>query len=250
MKLSHPLSIKLLFWLITLFIITSCSFTGDASSDAPATQVYNLSPIPLLPTSAVQPSETSTVAGFESPPAPAEILYVKTETDNVNLRSNPGRLFDVIRVMLRGSRMEYLGALPNGQWLKVRTGEGVIGWVLTELVEANFEPIYPYAVPDNVLLITGTVLDANNNPITGVGISISKDEQSDNTLTVEDGIYYLYVPATLSGNWSLKQETISCNSNIMNENCKCIVEGCGVFEPTEYLLRLPLSLTLYDFKMK
>lgn len=250
MKLSNRFLIKLLLWLITLFCVTSCRFVGDSSPDTPATQVYNLSPIPLLPTSAAQPSETSTVAGSASPTALVEILYVKTETDNVNLRSNPGRLFDVIRVMLRGSRMEYLGALPNGQWLKVRTGEGVIGWVLTELVVADFEPTYPYAVPDNVLLITGTVLDANNNPITGVGISISKDEQSDNTFSVQDGTYYLYVPATLSGNWSLKQEIISCDSNIMNENCKCVVEGCGVFEPTEYLLRFPISLTLYDFKMK
>lgn len=246
----HHRSIKLLFGFITLFVVLSCRFVGNASPDTAATEVYNLSPIPLLPTSAVQPSETPTAENVASPTAPADTLFVKTTTDNVNVRANPGRLFDVIRVMLRGSRMEYLGALPNGQWLKVRTGEGVIGWVLTELVEADFEPIFPYAVPDNVLLITGTVLDASNNPVTGIGISISKDEQSDNTLTVKDGLYYLYLPTTLNGTWSLKQVSVSCDSNIMNENCICKVAGCGVFEPNEYLLNFPISLTLYDFRMK
>jgi uncharacterized protein YraI len=250
MNPSHRLFIKLLFGFITLFVVLSCSFVGDASPDITATEVYSLSPIPLLPTSAVHPSETPMVTGVASPTIPAETLYVKTKMDNVNVRANPGRLFDVIRVMLRGSRMEYLGALPNGQWLKVRTGEGVIGWVLTELVEADFEPILPYVVPDNIILITGTVLDASNNPITGIGISISKDEQSDNTLTVKDGIYYLYLPTTLNGTWSLKQVSISCGSNIMNENCACKVEGCGIFEPNDYLLSFPISLTLYDFKMK
>ena len=245
MRLSHCLLIG-----IFAIIVSSCNMAGNASPASVPTEMYNLSPIPLLPTSAVQISETPTISGVASPTMHAETLYVKTKTDNVNLRVNPGRLFDVVRVMVRGSRMEYLGALPNGQWLKVRTGEGVIGWVLTELVEADFEPILPYVVPDNVLLITGTVLDANNIPITGIGISISQDEQSDNTLTVKDGIYYLYLPTTLNGTWSLKQVSISCESNIMNENCTCITAGCGIFEPNEYLLKFPTSSTLYDFRMK
>ncbi|MFM8427752.1 MAG: SH3 domain-containing protein, partial [Chloroflexota bacterium] len=67
------------------------------------------------------PQSAATVEISTSTPMSANKLYVKTIADNVNLRVNPGRLFQVSRILTRGSRVEFLGIVPNGQWLKVRT---------------------------------------------------------------------------------------------------------------------------------
>lgn len=252
MKQINNISIRLLFAFFLIFFASACGLLETSDIDALSTVVAKTMTAVALATTDTPSFSVSTSVTEISTSTPTSIgaLYVKTTADNVNLRVNPGRLFQVSRVLTRGSRMEYLGILPNGQWLKVRTGEGVVGWILKELVEADFELVGPLAVPDNVVLITGTVLDATNNPVTGVEISISKDEQSDRTLTSKEGTYYLYLPTTLSGVWSLKQTAISCESNLMGSDCKCLNSSCGAFDPIEYRLQFPLEPGLYDFVVR
>ena len=252
MKQNNYISMRLLLGLLFVFFVSACGLFGTSDIDTLSTVVAKTMTAVALASMDTPVIPVSTVITEVSTPtlASTNILYVKTTADNVNLRVNPGRLFQVSRVLTRGSRMEYLGILPNGQWLKVRTGEGIVGWVLKELVEADFELVGPLAVPDNVVLITGTVLDTNNNPVNGIEISISKDEQGDRTLTSKEGTYYLYLPTTLSGVWSLKQTAISCESNLMGSDCKCLNSSCGAFDPIEYRLQFPLAPGLYDFVVK
>ncbi len=48
---------------------------------------------------------------------------------NVNLRTNPGTLFTVSRVMPQNTRLRLLGQAPGGEWLSVMNDEGIAGWV-------------------------------------------------------------------------------------------------------------------------
>lgn len=252
MKRSDRQNTGLFFSIFLLFFLTACGLLGTGDIDALSTVVAKTMTAVAQLSTATADTANST-PGAEIPtltPGSTDQLFVKTTADNVNLREAPGRLFQVSRVLTRGSRVEFLGILPNGQWLKVRTGEGVIGWVLKELVESDFNPNGPQAVPDNVVLITGIVLDANNTPVTGVEMSIFKDEQKDTTLTINDGRYYLYLPTSLNGVWSLKRTGLSCESSIMGPNCQCLLEDCGTFEPLEYRLQFPLEPALYDFVVR
>ncbi|MFN8398622.1 MAG: SH3 domain-containing protein [Anaerolineales bacterium] len=242
---------RLIFGLFLVFFVPACGLFGTSDIDTLSTVVAKtMTAVALSSPSASSSPEITAIPATPTDSVSTDKLYVKTTADNVNLRVSPGRLFQVSRILTRGSRVEYLGILPNGQWLKVRTGEGVVGWILKELVEADFELVDPLAIPDNVILITGTVLDGNNNPVNGIEISISRDEQSDSTLTIKEGAYYLYLPTTLSGVWSLKQTAISCESNLMGPDCKCLNSGCGTFDPIEYRLQFPLNPGLYDFVVK
>lgn len=249
MKLCDRQHMRLFFGISLLLFLTACGLLGTSDIDTLSTVVAETMTA-VAQSSTSTPYMTNNAPTVEAPistPGSSDTLYVKTIADNVNLRVNPGRLFQVSRILTRGSRVEFLGILPNGQWLKVRTGEGVIGWILKDLVEADFDQVGPQAVPDNVVLITGTVLDANHAPVPGVEISIFKDEQRDTTLTINDGRYYLYLPSTLNGVWSLKQTGLSCESSVMGPNCHCLLADCGTFEPLEYRLQFPLEPMLYDF---
>ena len=252
MKLCDQQRTKLLLIISSLFLLTACGLLGTSDVDTLSTVVAKtMTAVAQLPTLTPSvPQSAATVEISTSTPMSANKLYVKTIADNVNLRVNPGRLFQVSRILTRGSRVEFLGILPNGQWLKVRTGEGVVGWILKDLVETEFNPAGPQAVPDDVILFTGVVMDANNNPVNGVEVSLFKDEQKDNTLTGTDGRYYLYLPTTLNGVWSLKQTAVSCESSLMGPNCQCLLPGCGTYEPLEYRLQFPLEPGLYDFVVK
>ena len=251
MKFNNYPYMRLVFGLFLVFFVAACGLFGTSDIDTLSTVVAKtMTAVALSSPSAPSSPETTAIPATPTDSVSTDKLYVKTTADNVNLRVSPGRLFQVSRILTRGSRVEYLGILPNGQWLKVRTGEGVVGWILKELVEADFELVGPLAIPDNVILITGTVLDGNNNPVNGIEISISRDEQSDSTLTVKEGAYYLYLPTTLSGVWSLKQTAVSCESNLMGPDCKCLNSSCGTFDPIEYRLQFPLNPGLYDFVVK
>lgn len=54
-----------------------------------------------------------------------------TMVDDLNLRSGPGVMNDVLAVLPRGHSVEVLGEARNGStpWLHVRTGSGMTGWV-------------------------------------------------------------------------------------------------------------------------
>ncbi|HNO95516.1 MAG TPA: SH3 domain-containing protein, partial [Anaerolineales bacterium] len=135
MKRINNISIWLLFAFFLIFFASACGLLETSDIDTLSTVVAKTMTAVALATTDTPSFSVSTSVTEISTSTPTSIgaLYVKTTADNVNLRVNPGRLFQVSRVLTRGSRMEYLGILPNGQWLKVRTGEGVVGWILKEL---------------------------------------------------------------------------------------------------------------------
>lgn len=68
-------------------------------------------------------------------------------TDLLNVRSGPGTRFRIIGRLAAGERAELLARSAGGDWLRVRSESGVVGWVSRNYVDTAFDirqlPIQP-----------------------------------------------------------------------------------------------------------
>lgn len=167
-------------------------------------------------------------------------VYVYTNVDNVNLRIQPGLLFQVSRVLLKGTRLKLLGQAPGGEWLNVRNDEGIEGWVSANVVLIGYDgPPAPIVEPTDAFLVTGVVLTELGTPVSGIGFAITQGARRTDAMTDAAGIFYAYLPRTMSGVWSVGYVSISCTSNTMDANCNCINNRCGSAFPENALVELP-----------
>jgi hypothetical protein len=194
-------------------------------------------------------AEPATVPAATSAPETPGIRYVYTDADNVNLRVHPGTLFKVSRVMPKGSRLQLLGIAPGGDWLNVTNDEGINGWVGADLVTGGFDgPPPPTVTPQDVLIVSGRVTDVNGRPISGIGFAViqktgGSTSRGDGT-TDETGTFYVFLPITAFGNWSVEFVSVSCTSNTMDAECKCLNNVCGKPDPQVIAVSLPLPAPL------
>lgn len=173
-------------------------------------------------------------------PEPFGEIYVFTTVQNVNLRTNPGTLFSVSRVMPQNTRLRLLGQAPGGEWLSVINDEGIEGWVNINVVLMAYDgPPPPIVEPTDVYLITGSVTTELNTPVSGVGFAVIQNERRTDAATDESGQFYAYLPRSMNGIWRVTHVSISCKSNTMDENCNCINNICGAADPVDYFIELP-----------
>jgi hypothetical protein len=173
------------------------------------------------------------------------VRYVYTQAQNVNLRVNPGRLFKVSRVLAQGTRLQLLGVAPGGGWLNVVNDEGVIGWVGVDFVSGGFDgPPSPVVTPKDVLVVTGTVLDANGSPVNGIGFAVEQGGQRDDASTDATGTFYAFLPTKLPGAWTVSFISVACTSNTMDANCNCLGGVCGKPQPETVTVTVPMSAPL------
>jgi len=119
-----------------------------------------------VPTITNTPSATATEESFGE-------VYVYTSVENVNLRVQPGMLFQVSRVLAQNTRLRLLGQAPGGEWLYVRNDEPVSGWVNVNVVSAGYDgPPAPMVEPTDVILVTGKVVTSLGTPVSGIGFAI------------------------------------------------------------------------------
>lgn len=188
------------------------------------------------------PVSTSIPTLTVEPPTPEPFgeIYVFTTVQNVNLRTNPGTLFSVSRVMPQNTRLRLLGQVQGGEWLNVRNDEGIEGWVNINVVLMAYDgPPPPIIEPTDVYLITGSVLTELNTPVSGIGFAIIQNDRRTDASTDPKGQFYAYLPRTLSGVWRVTHVSISCKSNTMDENCNCINNVCGTPDPQDAYVELP-----------
>ena len=246
--------IKYTILLLFFLFLTGCGAgISSPTPDKLATVVAET--LTAVSSNSVNPpiSDVATFTPIPSPtliastPEAAGTRYVYTSAQNVNLRVNPGRLFQVSRVLAQGTRLELLGVAPGDKWIQVRNDEGVVGWVDGLFVTGGFDgPPSPTVTPTDVVTITGFVTN-DNGPITHLGLAIVQGNQFDEGFTDETGEYFIYVPKTLKGEWTLQHYATNCKSNIMDANCQCLGGTCGSLNPTFYRLTFPLANTFYRF---
>jgi len=173
-------------------------------------------------------------------PEPFSEIYVYTSVQNVNLRTNPGLLFTVSRVMPQNTKLRLLGQAPGGEWLNIMNEEGIVGWVGANVVLMAYDgPPPPVIEPIDVYLVTGSVFTEAGTPVSGVGFAIVQGVRRTDASTDENGQFHAYLPATLSGVWQVGYVSIACTSNTMDENCNCINDICGSPDPASVLVELP-----------
>jgi len=186
-----------------------------------------------LPTNTSASSATPTEEAFGE-------VYVYTSVENVNLRVQPGMLFQVSRVLAQNTKLRLLGQAPGGEWLYVRNDESVSGWVNVNVVKIGYDgPPAPTVEPTGVLMVTGKVLTSLGMPISGIGFAITQGSRRTDASTDENGQFYAYLPSTMSGTWQVGYVSISCTSNIMDASCNCTNGICGKTNPSSISILLP-----------
>lgn len=184
-----------------------------------------------VPTST--PSVTPTERSFGE-------VYVYTSAENVNLRVQPGMLFQVSRVLALKTRLRLLGISPGGEWLYVRNDESISGWVNVNVVSGGYDgPPAPTVEPTDVILVTGRVVTSSGIPVSGIGFAITQGTRRTDASTDENGQFYGYLPRTMSGTWQVGYISISCTSNIKDSSCNCINNACGKVKPESASITLP-----------
>jgi hypothetical protein len=210
-----------------------------------------------IPTFTAMPVPTSTATSIPTDASPPVVtasgpLYIHTAAQNVNLRTQPGTLFPVSRVMAQGTRLQVLGLSPGGEWAYVLNEEGINGWVDISFVDAFPSEQLLTVEPGDVQRITGRVLDANGLPVHGVGFAIvqqtaSKSLRTD-AVTDATGTFYAYLPLTASGVWTVSYVSLDCKSNAMDANCNCLSNVCSP-DPVSIPVSLPVNVPLnYTWK--
>ena len=224
---------------LVLFILALSACSKSASSTAPTATGAALTP-GIFPT---LPALTPTVSVS---PTPFTTFTAKPGVDNLNVRMNPGYLFDALMMVQQTDSLTVLGKAPGGEWINVQTENGVEGWVFAQLLKSDVDlEQVPVREPKDVLLIKGRVLDAAGTSIQGVGFDIKQGTDSNaptNTVVTDaNGEFYSFMPPTSSGTWTVSYTAIACKSNVWSDSsCSTYKAGyTGNVDPQTLTVSLP-----------
>jgi hypothetical protein len=126
--------------------------------------------------------------------------------------------------------------------LNVVNDEGVIGWVGVDFVSGGYDA--PVVNPKDVLVVTGTVLDASGSPVNGIGFAVEQGSQRDDASTDETGTFYSFLPTKFAGSWTVSFVSVACTTQLPDDKCKCTGETCTKVEPNTVTVTLPMSTPL------
>ena len=160
--------------ILCLLILASFACAGSESIEITPTQTA----IPLeelataaiiLPSPTLRPSATSITAptaAITSTPTitltvtAESVTKVEVSAGAVNLRSGAGIDFAAVGVLRAGEDIELIEISPDGTWYKVRTVDGLVGWVgssVATLVEGEKSQELPNASAAEMIVETATI---------------------------------------------------------------------------------------------
>ena len=241
-----------LYILILLFaFVTACSAPPPISEENQLATVVAgtltaqpvvFTPIPTITATYVPTVVVNPVVTASGP------YYIFTRAQNVNLRIQPGILFQVSRVMPQGTRLQVLGVSPGGEWAYIQNDEGINGWVGIPFVDAFRLEQFPIVEPDDNQLVSGRVFDANGLPISGIGFAFEQTTASKtlrtDAVTDSSGIFYAFLPKKYSGVWTVSFSSVTAGSNAMTPGCLVNPSTCGQPQPATVNVTLPTGTQL------
>jgi uncharacterized protein YgiM (DUF1202 family) len=214
---------------------TSTSTPAENMAASPMPQAFPSLPAIVTPTSSVSPTPFTT-------------FTVQPAVDNLNIRVNPGTLFEVLMMVQKTDVLTVLGTAPGAEWTYVQTAASAEGWVHSELLQSSVDLAQiPVREPKNVLLIKGRVIDASGVPIQGVGFDVSLSTagtpSTNSVVTDANGFFYSFLPDTASGAWTVSYTAIACKSNVWSDTtCTNYKAGyTGSVDPLTQTVNLPQS---------
>ncbi|MCJ7585191.1 MAG: hypothetical protein MUO30_10540 [Anaerolineales bacterium] len=245
--LIHPRSLKvsLVAVLLTLLAFSACTRPAPEIPMILPTLTITVPPAWLTTATATLTSITTPTPSL-TPYAP---FHATAMVDNLNLRTNPGYLFPALLMMQKDTSLLVLGQSPGGEWIFVQMLSNEKGWVFAKLLVSDHPlDLIPFIQPENVQLLKGRVVDANNQPVTGVQFAITQGQGTDaprnDAMTDANGDFYAFMPLTASGEWYVGYVAIACTSNLMDANCNW---KSGVVTQPDLVgisITLPLTSTL------
>lgn len=193
-------------------------------------------------TNTPQPSPTpfQTPTPTVSPPIPGEVT-----SEFLNMREGPSQMFQVVETSVQGDQVTAIGRTLDNLWAKVEIpseAENIaptVGWMWAEFLDLQGElsglPLDTY---DPSLTIVGAVQDQEGNPIPGIGISVTLQDDVNtlpaDTVTNEDGLFAVFLPPELTGVYDVMITSWECDSMVVNLNCRLsgYVEGVDQYSVT------------------
>ncbi len=169
------------------------------------------------------------------------VVFTTTTAENVNLRTKPGLLFPVSRVMAQGTRLQLRGMSPGGDWAFVQNNEGVEGWVGMDFVKPFPKAQLPVMKPQGVQEISGSVLDADGVPIQRINFAITQGEKRTDAKTNALGEFHAYLPTSASGIWTVGFISFDAESNALTVECLADTNACGRTNPLSVEVTLPTT---------
>ena len=202
---SKKLKIPLIALVITLAIY-GCTSSPPAPSEGDIlTAMAETSA--AIPTNTLAPTgEPANTAVPTITPTPEYVSRAFVTSSNLNLRTGPSKLFNILDTYRLGDDVFVVGRAPDGKWLQVeatrKDGSGRIttGWMFAEFLDLRTSistlPIIDQPVEQS---IQGTIKDNEGNPLNSIRVSAFYEPDggaqtfSDDTTGV-DGEFVIYVP--------------------------------------------------------
>lgn len=229
--------------IVLLALLGACSPAARQATPTPVVFASaTFTPIPTLtPAPTVAPPTLLTATPVAD--ATGGTFYAVVSADNVNLRTKPGTVFPVSRLLAKGTRLQVLGHAPGAEWLYVRTDSNIYGWVLYWLVNGGHEAgATPLVQPDGVQVVRGMILDRAGVPVSGIGFAVTQGNGAaaarTDASTDRTGQFYAFLPAAATGTWTVSYVSVACTSNTMDAQCHC-VGACGNADPQSVTISLP-----------
>jgi uncharacterized protein YgiM (DUF1202 family) len=241
--------------IITLLLFLSAcqkapASTPTATVTAPPTATAT--PVPPTATPTLMPTATIT----PTPTAFIPFQVYLSSANNANLRSGPGYLFPILRVLTQKSSLTLLGRSPGGEWYYLRVTETLKGWVFGKLLQQDPSLLQaPLVEPEGAKLIHGRVRDAAGTPISGISFRVVRraypNDPANVVVTDTSGEFFSYLPSTAGGVWTVSFTAVTCESNVWKgAGCKSYkAEYQGILSPPAMDVRLPQS-GLMEFTLK
>ena len=177
-------------------------------------------------------------------PTPFKPFQVTASEEKVNIRTNPGLLFDVQMMVEKDTPLTVIGRAAGSEWLLVENEKHKRGWVAAAFVKSEIPIIQaPLVQPERVFVIQGRVFDQALSPVVGLKFSIAQVNESTNlhneAVTDETGTFYAFLPVGLKDNWVVSYMVAVCSSPLMDPGCTCKKGSCGLAKPISVTLTLP-----------
>ncbi len=228
---------------LAFFLLLACQ-------PAPASPLVPSATPDLTATSTPEPTVTLTPTASPTPFIP---FTINTFADNVNVRNNPGYLFNVKLLVNSSDTLTVHGMSPGGEWIYVEVTPDVYGWIFGKLLYTRLPPPLPIKEPVDVQRIRAHVTDSSSHPVSGIAFALTSSmletaARSD-SLSDANGDVYFFIPLHTEGDWYLTYVGYACTSSAVDANCNCIVGGCGKVEPAQLIITLPTS-EVFEFSWK
>ncbi|HMN13003.1 MAG TPA: SH3 domain-containing protein [Bellilinea sp.] len=236
--------------ILALILLAGC--TAQTPSPVPTQAPPTV--VPATPTSAPTAiPATATVVPTPAPtPAPTALPSFVTHAtaDLVNVRANPGSMFNVLTMLhSKETTFRVLGQAPGGEWVKIVLEDETEGWIAASYVYAEVDlGGLPVLEPEDAVHVQGAVKDKTRNGIDGIVFSVMQGREngtvSTKAMTNKAGEFHAFLPAESYGKWYVAFNDIACTSSLMDAACTCIGGSCGTLSPEIAYIVLPQAIPL------